>query len=288
MKELQQLRNTVKEQQKRIQKLEEDVFSGFLRGAGKGLGKDISEIDLNSNANDLLEERSLSPQKSKINKEKPAATAKNEVVPAAKAQQLVQLLLEDHNVTLALMDRTPASDSDAAASSLVCIFEDRKQIMSLLKSTIEREVEIATSVKSIFRLNNLHSKLLSYHAKMVGHNFLRQSLGVYVSMMIADSALLEVDPNRFTNPEKSVLEANQKNLIDLIKQFVDCIRVSHEIAPPSFREISRILKTKVTEKFPEANALIAVGSFIFLRLFCPAVVDPQSYGLVNVRNFLFL
>lgn len=48
----------------------------------------------------------------------------------------------------------------------------------------------------------------------------------------------------------------------------------------SFREVCHCILTSVRERFPEAK-YTAVGAFIFLRFFCPAIVSPESEGLIK-------
>jgi hypothetical protein len=44
------------------------------------------------------------------------------------------------------------------------------------------------------------------------------------------------------------------------------------------REICFHIYTSVSERFPDSK-ITAVGAFIFLRGFCPAIVSPQVYGI---------
>jgi neurofibromin 1 len=48
--------------------------------------------------------------------------------------------------------------------------------------------------------------------------------------------------------------------------------------PSLFRALSYIILEVVTPRFPEATNS-AIGSFIFLRFFCPAIVSPDTVDL---------
>jgi neurofibromin 1 len=62
--------------------------------------------------------------------------------------------------------------------------------------------------------------------------------------------------------------------------FVDDICESAASIPPAFRNICNIISTAVLPRFGEAK-YTAVGAFIFLRFFCPAIVAPEVEGLVS-------
>src|SRR5436305_4673477 len=102
---------------------------------------------------------------------------------------------------------------------------------------------------------------------------------------------LELDPERV--PSVDERQRNASHLRFITKLFIDEICNSHENMPKSFRHICNIIQTQVQVRFPEAK-FTAVGSFIFLRFFCPAMVAPDAGGLIkttltkNVRRSFLL
>jgi len=55
--------------------------------------------------------------------------------------------------------------------------------------------------------------------------------------------------------------------------------------PPEFQEIFHHIQSKVTSNYPEDQVRItkytAVSGFIFLRFFCPAILGPKLFTLMN-------
>lgn len=88
----------------------------------------------------------------------------------------------------------------------------------------------------------------------------------------------ELDPSKI-GPDEDV-NKNRKNVVEATEMFLGAICDSLNDAPRSFRKICNFILTAVREKFPEAK-YTAVGSFIFLRFFCPAIVSPETEGLVK-------
>lgn len=88
---------------------------------------------------------------------------------------------------------------------------------------------------------------------------------------------LELDPTRSTSPED--LEQNAVQLQRVTQIFIEDICKSASSVPATFRRICHTIATAVTPRFPQAK-FTAVGAFIFLRFFCPAIVAPDTEGLV--------
>lgn len=88
----------------------------------------------------------------------------------------------------------------------------------------------------------------------------------------------ELDPTKL-GPNEDI-NKNRKNVIEATDMFLNAISNSVDQAPRPFREICHCILISTREKFPEAK-YTAVGSFIFLRFFCPAIVSPDTEGLVK-------
>lgn len=77
-------------------------------------------------------------------------------------------------------------------------------------------------------------------------------------------------------------ETNKYTLMHLSQQVLSSICKSASMAPVEFRVLCNHLAELVAAKWPE-HRLKAVGSFLFLRFFAPAVVAPNSLGLVAIE-----
>lgn len=121
--------------------------------------------------------------------------------------------------------------------------------------------------------------MLSLYAKWKGSAYLRSTLQQVLERLILSSNELdlELDPSRTSSPEQ--LQRNIVQLKWVTTVFIENICKSFDTVPTSFRDICNIITSTVTSKFPEAK-FTAVGAFIFLRFFCPAIVAPDSEGLI--------
>ena len=122
--------------------------------------------------------------------------------------------------------------------------------------------------------------MLSAYARWKGAAYLRSTMQQIIARLIQSSKELdlELDPTRSTSPEE--LHRNALQLQRITQIFIEDICKSAENVPATFRRICHTIASAVTPRFPEAK-FTAVGAFIFLRFFCPAIVAPDSEGLVS-------
>lgn len=88
----------------------------------------------------------------------------------------------------------------------------------------------------------------------------------------------ELDPSKVGSGED--VSRNKQNVVSATELFLNAICASANEAPRAFREVCHCILTSVRERYPEAK-YTAVGAFIFLRFFCPAIVSPESEGLIK-------
>lgn len=118
-------------------------------------------------------------------------------------------------------------------------------------------------------------------AKQNGADYVRSVLQP-VFTKLAEKPLeertFELDPSKVGSGED--VSRNKQNVVSATELFLNAICASANEAPRAFREVCHCILTSVRERYPEAK-YTAVGAFIFLRFFCPAIVSPESEGLIK-------
>ncbi|KAK9779340.1 putative GTPase-activator protein for ras-like GTPase [Seiridium cardinale] len=198
-----------------------------------------------------------------------------------KYDELLSLLTHDTQLAVAIATVCPSNEVDELTISLLNIFESRGMAFDLMEGLIRQEIEETENESEILRRNCVATKVLSIYAKWKGAQYLRDTLQKVVErlMLTSQDLDLELDPARGIQTPEDI----QKNALQLrvvTKVFIDDIRNSATNIPASFRKICSIISEAVLERFPEAK-YTAVGAFIFLRFFCPAIVAPEVEGLVD-------
>ncbi|SAM09354.1 hypothetical protein [Absidia glauca] len=205
-----------------------------------------------------------------------------ETVMTDRYEKLVDMLVDsDLNISLSLCDVCPAAEIDDVANALLASFSSRGKIMVLLKAVIEKEVQGTDSETELFRRTSIATRLLSVFAKINGAEYVQSVLQPVfhkLSEKPPDERTYELDSTK-VGPGEDVLK-NKQNVVSSTEMLLNAICASADKAPRSFREVCHCILTSVRGRFPEAK-YTAVGAFIFLRFFCPAIVSPESEGLIK-------
>ncbi|CAE6451306.1 unnamed protein product [Rhizoctonia solani] len=188
----------------------------------------------------------------------------------------------DIMIAMAMCNVCPSGEIDNLIHVILNIFDTRKCLLRLLKALIDREVAQTSGESNLFRSNSMCMRVLSAFARMHGYNYLRQILSPLISQMVAMPAdrSYELDPKR---PDGKNVEENAKSLSIIAQAFLNVICDSAPILPPILREVCNHIADAVNEIWPESS-FPAVGSFMFLRFICPAIVSPESVDIELPRD----
>ncbi|KAK3397174.1 putative RasGAP group protein [Sordaria brevicollis] len=196
-----------------------------------------------------------------------------------KYHELLGFLTTDTTLAMAMGAVCPSHEVDELTIALLSIYESRGQSFVLLEALIKQEIEETENESELLRRSCVATKMLSIYAKWKGTGYLKATLQKVLDRLMQTSKdlNLELDPTRVTSPEE--LQKNALQLEIVANVFIDDICASSAKIPPSFRKICSIIAAAVMPRFSEAK-YTAVGAFIFLRFFCPAIVAPEVEGLV--------
>ena len=157
---------------------------------------------------------------------------------------------------------------------------------------IEREMILRDLGKSatveanlLFRGNSLLTKALDLHMRRLGKEYLEETLSQRIRDIDESDPECEVDPNKVQHPED--LQRNWRNLIALTENIWKSIHVSASRCPPELRVIFRHIRACAEDRFGDFLRSVtysSVSGFLFLRFFCPAVLNPKLFGLLKGEN----
>lgn len=195
------------------------------------------------------------------------STRKKKLAEEEFPEDLVVELSEVYDVFSAAADIASPSEHNLLATSLHGLYSYTKKLDKLFETLLRDEVEKVSRASDIFRGNSCLTRLMSILAKDYGVPYLTVVLRPFIEEMVENETSVEV--------EKTGSEEDVDVFIDLLQRLVDSIVNSMPWVPDAFKYICAKIYESIESKFGDA-VLIAVGSFIFLRFFCPAIVSPES------------
>jgi len=164
--------------------------------------------------------------------------------------------------------------------ALIRTFEYHDKFIDFITLLIKDEVLRTMTVTTLFRTNSLTTTIMTEYAKMIGADFLRQTIGPIIIDLCTNykDTSFEVDPSKMKPGEN--VDANLQYLQDLVSRFLDALITSLNICPELFRILCNILHGSTATKFPGSRVVVIAG-FFFLRFICPAIIAPEGFNVVS-------
>jgi len=156
--------------------------------------------------------------------------------------------------------------------------------MELMKFYIDREIKESDAETTVFRANSFATKLFKPYSKLHGLAYLFQTLAEPLVILEHETketdlaTTMEVDPDKLEEGADDI--ANKWQLMLTTQKVFDTIIHSVNIVPASLRDVTFHVKIGIQKKYPNLQDK-AIGAFWFLRFFCPAIVAPHMYGLLQ-------
>ncbi|SGZ39967.1 uncharacterized protein HGUI_02167 [Hanseniaspora guilliermondii] len=175
--------------------------------------------------------------------------------------------------TLAL--QCPYNDMERLASSLLRILAAKNITHIFIADLIEDEINFVSRNMDILRRNSLATRTLAIFSRVKGSEFLDFTIKPLVEDIVVKGLDFEIE-KPIENPIEKAIQVER--FVNCIDKFADNIEKSFDYLPDEFFYISQKIYQAANRKFP-GSELISVGSFIFLRFFCPAIINPESASI---------
>lgn len=153
---------------------------------------------------------------------------------------------------------------------------DRKQSLRDMGKTLQEEANL------LFRGNSLLTQALDSHMRRVGNEYLKEVLSEKISEINLMNLDCEVDPSRILNNQD--IQKNWNLLFSLTTDIWKSISSSAERCPPELRQIFKYIRAVAEDRYGNFLRIVpytSVSGFLFLRFFCPALINPKLFGLLG-------
>ncbi|KAI9692723.1 MAG: hypothetical protein M1820_009428 [Bogoriella megaspora] len=170
--------------------------------------------------------------------------------------------------------RVNSNESADSSGGISCA--DREVLVRDFGSKATQEANL------LFRANTLLTKALEIHMRRVGKEYLEETLTEKIKEINDQDVDCEVDPNRIQNPQD--LDRNWRKLISLTKGIWSSIFASSARCPDELKIVFRHIRACAEDQYGDFLRTVrfsSVSGFVFLRFFCPAVLNPKLFGLLK-------
>lgn len=161
--------------------------------------------------------------------------------------------------------------------------------MAPTPTTSEREVTVRDMNRSLageanllFRGNSLLTQALDCHMRRIGSDYLCEVLGAKVREINERLPGAEVDPSRIGEGEE--LKKNWTTLNKLTTEMWARINTSYSRCPSELRQVLKYIRAVAEDRYGDFLRTVpytSVSGFLFLRFFCPALLNPKLFGLLR-------
>lgn len=134
----------------------------------------------------------------------------------------------------------------------------------------------------LFRGNSILTKALDFHMRRLGKDYLDETIGDRLRSIDEENPECEVDPSRVHRSDD--LDRNWNYLISLTTSVWKAIASSASRCPPELRLIFRHIRACAEDRYGDFLRSVtysSVSGFLFLRFFCPAILNPKLFGLLK-------
>ncbi|KAF2753516.1 Rho GTPase activation protein [Pseudovirgaria hyperparasitica] len=162
------------------------------------------------------------------------------------------------------------------SSESVALNSDRELLVRDMGNNAKLEANL------LFRGNTLLTKSLDLHMRRLGKEYLEETLSDKMNEILEKDPDCEVDPNKVLSSHD--LDKNWRKLISWTEEVWKAIFNSANRCPQELRIIFRHIRGCAEDRFGDFLRTVAyssVSGFLFLRFFCPAVLNPNLFGLLK-------
>uniref|UniRef100_A0AAF5PKN7 Ras-GAP domain-containing protein n=3 Tax=Wuchereria bancrofti TaxID=6293 RepID=A0AAF5PKN7_WUCBA len=178
-----------------------------------------------------------------------------------------------------ILEYLPSVDILTIARPLMKIFVQAELIRPLLRILCSDDILKCQDVNTLFRSQSLATKMIHEQMKFFGHHYLVMSIKPVIDMIYCENKCCEIDPMKLKQGDS--LESNKLNLIVYGEIAFSRVVDSSHRCPLVLREMFSDLRELARQHFPGREDIqrLVLSSFIIMRFFAAALMNPKSFGL---------
>ncbi|CAI6367115.1 unnamed protein product [Macrosiphum euphorbiae] len=202
------------------------------------------------------------------------------IMPTEEYSPMQQLILDPDLESVRALADLCHQDRMPLATSLMGIFRHEKKEADLLRSLNDVEIMKEDETTTLFRAASLTTTLMDLYMKSVCSDFLKSAIQQTVFKLLESKQSCELNPCKMESPDDAC--DNAEFLLLVLDEITQSIFMSADACPRTLRYICGCLQRMVMNKWPYERLVRTrvVSGFIFLRLLCPAILNPRQFNLI--------
>ncbi|XP_058821414.1 ras GTPase-activating protein 1 isoform X2 [Topomyia yanbarensis] len=205
------------------------------------------------------------------------------VMPCEEYSPLQQLLVEPELNAVRALAEICHNDRIPLATSLLKVFRHEKRETELLRILCQTEVARENETTTLFRGASLATTLMDLYMRAECTMFLQSAVSDTIQRILESKQSGELNPTKMDVNDDAC--SNAEFLLMILDQVTQSIFTSPDACPRTVRYICNCLQKAVVAKWASPNERLVrtrvVSGFIFLRLLCPALLNPRQFSLVG-------
>lgn len=202
------------------------------------------------------------------------------IMPVEVYNELKELVLQKELHVINALAHVCGQNRTLLASVLLRIFRHENLEAQLLRELNDREISAEDEATTLFRATTLASTLMEQYMKATATPFVHHALKDTILKIMESRQSCELNTSKLEKNED--VNVNLANLLSIVSELVEKIFMAAEILPPTLRFIYGCLQKTVQQKWPRNTTMKTrvVSGFVFLRLICPAIVNPRIFNII--------
>ncbi|EPQ10956.1 Ras GTPase-activating protein 1, partial [Myotis brandtii] len=203
------------------------------------------------------------------------------IMPEEEYSEFKELILQKDLHVVYALSHVCGQDRTLLASILLRIFLHEKLESLLLCTLNDREISMEDEATTLFRATTLASTLMEQYMKATATQFVHHALKDSILKIMESKQSCELSPSKLEKNED--VNTNLAHLLNILSELVEKIFMASEILPPTLRYIYGCLQKSVQHKWPTNTTMRTrvVSGFVFLRLICPAILNPRMFNIIS-------
>uniref|UniRef100_A0A8B9FAD0 Ras GTPase-activating protein 1 n=1 Tax=Amazona collaria TaxID=241587 RepID=A0A8B9FAD0_9PSIT len=203
------------------------------------------------------------------------------IMPEEEYSEFKELILQKEMHVVYALSHVCGQDRTLLAGILLKIFLHENLESLLLRTLNDREISMEDEATTLFRATTLASTLMEQYMKTTATRFVHHALKDSILKIMDCKQSCELNPSKLEKNED--VNINLAHLLNILSELLEKIFMAAEILPPTLRYIYGCLQKSVQSKWP-ANTTMrtrVVSGFVFLRLICPAILNPRMFNIIS-------